>query len=253
MDFPITTRVFLIRCFDELKSKTEPRAVVNDKLFNFYLEHSKPQYMSWSLKKIVKLTPRMPPVTSPFRNAIFLARRGSDDEKDEFTLADLPFMNPFDWVSLFNILSRREDHEILHEHVKKLLTGYILEVSNLDVEVASVLNSVPKCSAEKLPSDLKRRRLGKIKKDEWNVAYPSKEGKDSVKKIFYLRDKHLYRTPALKKILDLINKTKLNTENDKKCFNDMLTWYIAFRKRILLLIPKVFEKEVKVVKPEPEE
>ncbi|KAI3494742.1 hypothetical protein L1887_40447 [Cichorium endivia] len=172
MDFPMTARVFLIRCFDELKANKEPRAVVNDKLFKFYLEHSKPQYMSWSLKKIVKLTPRMPHVTSPFRNTIFLARRGSDDEKDQFTMADLPFMNPFDWVSLFSILKRRGDHEILHKHVKKLLMGYILEVSNLDVEVASVLNTVLKCSAEKPPSDLKRRRLRKIKKGDWNVAFP---------------------------------------------------------------------------------
>ncbi|KAI3510635.1 hypothetical protein L1887_17767 [Cichorium endivia] len=253
MDFPMTSRVFLIRCFDELKTNKEPRGVVNDMLFNFYLEHSKPQFMSWNLKKIVKLTPRMPHVTSPFRNPRFFARRGSDEEKDEFTLADLPFMNPFDWVSLFNILTRREEHTILHEHIKKLLMGYILEVSNLDVEVASVLNAVPKCSAEPPPTDLKKRSLGKIKKGDWNVAYPSKEGTDSVKKIFYLRDKHLYRTPALKKILDLVNKTKLNTENDKRCFNNMLTWYISFRKRILLLIPKLFEKVQKDVKPETEE
>ncbi|KAI3752474.1 hypothetical protein L2E82_24507 [Cichorium intybus] len=191
-DFPMTARAFLIRCFDELTTSKHPRAVVNDMLFNFYLEHSKPQYLSWSLKKIVKLTPRMPHVTSPFRNAIFLARRGSDEEKDEFTLADLPFMNPFDWVSLFNILKRREDHEILFEHVKRLLMGYILEVSTLDVEVAAVLNSTLKVSAEKPPSDLKKRRLGKIKKDDWNVAYPSKEGRDSAKRIFFLRDKHLY-------------------------------------------------------------
>ncbi|KAI3505843.1 hypothetical protein L1887_28142 [Cichorium endivia] len=176
MDFPMTARVFLIRCFDELKSNKEPRAVVNDKLFNFYLEHSKPQYMSWSLKKIVNLTPRMPHVTSPFRNTIFLVRRGTDDEKDQFTMADLPFMNPFDWISLFNILKRRGDHDILHEHVKKLLMGYILEVSNLDVEVASVLNTVLKCSAEKPPSDLKRRHLGKIKKvtGMWHI-HPRRE------------------------------------------------------------------------------
>ncbi|KAI3515990.1 hypothetical protein L1887_14897 [Cichorium endivia] len=204
-------------------------------------------------KKIVKLTPRMPQVISPFRNPIFLARRGSDEEKDEFTLADLPFMNPFDWVSLFNILSRREDHEIIHEHVNKLLMGYILEVAKLDVEVATVLNSTLECSAKKPPSDLNRRRLGKIKNKDWNVAYPSKEGHESVKRIFFLRDKHLYRTPALKKILDLINKTRGNSENDKRCLNDMLTWYIAFRKRILLLIPKVFEKLLKVAKPEVEE
>ncbi|KAI3510617.1 hypothetical protein L1887_17749 [Cichorium endivia] len=250
MDFPMTSRVFLIRCFDELKTTKECRSAINNMLFNFYLEHSKPQYMSWNLKKIIKLTPRLPHVVSPFRNAKFFARRGSDEEKDEFTLADLPFMNPFDWVSLFNILSRREDHAILHEHVKKLLMGYILEISNLDVEVASVLNTVPKFSAEPPPSDINKRRFSKIKKGDGNVAYPSKEGSDSVKRIFYLRDKHLYRTPALKKILDLVNNTKLNTENDKRCFNDMLTWYISFRKRILLLIPRVFEKVKKDVKPE---
>ncbi|KAI3690682.1 hypothetical protein L2E82_48885 [Cichorium intybus] len=188
----------------------------------------------------------MPKVISPFTNAIFLARRGSDEENDEFTLADLPFMNPSDWVSLFNILSRREDHEILLEHVKKLLMGYILEVAKLDVEAAAVLDSIPECSPKKAPSDLKKRRLGIIRSDDWNVAYPTKEGNESVKRIFFLRDKHLYRTPVLKKILDLINKTKVNSENDKRCFNDMLTWYIDFRKRILLLVPKVFKKVLKL-------
>ncbi|KAI3700155.1 hypothetical protein L2E82_44774 [Cichorium intybus] len=153
--------------FDERITNTQPSAIINDMLFNFYLANSKPQYLSWSLKKIVRLTPRMPRVISPFKNAIFLARRGSDQEKDEFTLADLPFMNPFGWVSLFNILSRAEEHEILAEHVKKLLMGYILEFAKLDVEVATVLDSTPECLAEKPPSDLNKRRLRKIGKKEW--------------------------------------------------------------------------------------
>lgn len=131
--------------------------------------------------------------------------------------------------------------------------GYILEVAKLDIEVAALLNSTPEYSVEKPTSDLKNRRFGKIGRKEWNVAYPSKQGNNSVKKMFFLRDKHLYRTQALKKILDLINKTSGNTVNEKKCFNDMLTWYMAFRKRNLLLIPRVFERVLEIPKPEVEE
>ncbi|KAI3510707.1 hypothetical protein L1887_17840 [Cichorium endivia] len=106
---------------------------------------------------------------------------------------------------------RSPDHQILAEHVKKLLMGYILEVAKLDIEVVALLNSTPEYSVEKPTSDLKNRRFGKIGRKERNVAYPSKQGNNSVKKMFFLRDKHLYRTQTLKKILDLINKTSGNT------------------------------------------
>lgn len=94
--------------------------------------------------------------------------------------------------------------------------------AKLDIEVAALLNSSPEYTVEKSTSDLKRQRFGKIDCKEWSVTYPSKEGNDSVKKMFFLRDKHLYQTQALKKILDLVNKTSVNSEADKKCFNEML-------------------------------
>ncbi|KAI3682221.1 hypothetical protein L2E82_50084 [Cichorium intybus] len=119
-------------------------------------------------------------------------------------------------------LIRAPDHQILAEHVKKLLMGYVLEILKLDIEVAALLNSTPKYKPEKPTSDLKRRRFGKIYLEEWNV------------------------TPLRKEMIQLKGC-------DKKSFNDMLTWYMTFRKRILLLIPRVCERELKVPKPEVDE
>ncbi|KAI3790935.1 hypothetical protein L2E82_04384 [Cichorium intybus] len=95
-DFPMTAKALLFRGFEELKDTRLSSSEVNDLLFTFYLKNARPQHLTWSLKKIVQLTPRLPEVLAPFKNARFLALRGDDKEKMEFSLADLPFLNPFD-------------------------------------------------------------------------------------------------------------------------------------------------------------
>ncbi|KAI3767633.1 hypothetical protein L2E82_17929 [Cichorium intybus] len=139
----------------------------------------------------------------------------------EFSLADLPFLNPFDWISLFNILSREQKYQPLFDHVKRMLGYYILEVAKLDVEVAGVLDKVPLTVRHPPPKNLNKHKIGKIVNSNWSVAYNSKEGLENVKRIFFLLDKHLYRTPVLEHILHIINKLPSNTPDDKTCARGM--------------------------------
>lgn len=46
--------------------------------------------------------------TKSFINIKFKEFRGANRTEDVFMLAELPCMNPFDWVSLFLILSKDE-------------------------------------------------------------------------------------------------------------------------------------------------
>ncbi|KAI3708708.1 hypothetical protein L2E82_38080 [Cichorium intybus] len=246
----MTAKALLFRGFEELKDTRLSNSEVNDLLFTFYLKNALPQHSTWSLKKIVQLTPRLPEVIVPLKNARFLAFRGDDKEKMEFSLADLPFLNPFDWISLFNILSREPKYHPLFDHLKRMIGYYILEVAKLDVEVASVLDKIPLTVKRPPPKNLSKRKIGKIVNSNWSVAYNSKEGLENIKRIFYLSDKHLHRTPVLEHILHITNKLQSNTFDDKTCINDMLRWYIEFRKRILAMIPRVFDRQSNEVKPE---
>ncbi|KAI3701012.1 hypothetical protein L2E82_45654 [Cichorium intybus] len=55
LDFPITPRAFLFRCFETIEKALISDPGVNHKLFSFYLKYAKPQYESWSLKNIIRL------------------------------------------------------------------------------------------------------------------------------------------------------------------------------------------------------
>ncbi|KAI3700353.1 hypothetical protein L2E82_44979 [Cichorium intybus] len=168
-------------------------------------------------------------------------------------MAYLPFMNPFDWISVFNLLSKKpEKHEPLIKHLKRIIVSYIYEVLKLDLEVATRLNSKPLYKIHDPPSGFSHRKTGKIDNKHWNVVFSSREGGTVLRKVFYLVDKHLYRTTALEHILCIVNqKSASNSVGDKKCFTDMLEWHLAFRKRLLLTMPKVFE--VADSKPKTEE
>lgn len=49
----------------------------------------------------------------------FKGFRGSKKVINEFSLADLPFMNPFDWISLFNIFYKdAHKYEPIVAHLK---------------------------------------------------------------------------------------------------------------------------------------
>jgi len=174
-------------------------------------------------------------------NVGFTGIRGSDKKPMEFSLADLPTMNPFDWIVIFRILSKDPvDKGPLIIHFRRMLKGYIIEVSKLDVEIASLLNSQPLVKPEKDPSGVARMKLGVINKKHWSVVYKKQVGNKVSKSMFYLKDKHLYSKETLETLISLTNACKDNSDNDKKCFTDMLKWYLIFRKTLINVISQVF-------------
>jgi len=150
-------------------------------------------------------------------------------------------MNPFDWIVCFRILSKEPvDKGPLIVHFRRLLKSYITEVSKLDIEIAGLLKIKPLSKPESVPSGVGRMKLGVINKKHWSAVYNRKEGNRVVKSMFFLKDKHLYPTKVLELLISLTNACKDNSIGDKKCFTDMLKWYIIFRNTLINLMSQVF-------------
>ena len=142
---------------------------------------------------------------------------------------------------MLHILSRDEPkYSRITTHLNKMLKCYIAEVAKMDAEIGAALNVKATMKPDAEPSDLNKLQPGKIYNEHWSVVYRSKEGDTVKRKIFFLRDKHLYRTAALEAILALIEANKANSESDKKCFADMLKWYLVFRNTLLNLMQRLF-------------
>lgn len=82
--------------------------------------------------------------TDSFINARFKAVRGVGSSVFEFSLADLPCLNPYDWISLVNIFSKDEQKfEPILAHLRRMLVSYIQEIRKMNVEIAAVLKKKP--------------------------------------------------------------------------------------------------------------
>ena len=174
----------------------------------------------------MKLFSDMP--TEDFTNIMFKGFHGVDKILDEFTLADLSFMNPFDWINPLNIILKDEKkYEPIVAHLKRMLIFYVHEIAKMDVEIASVLKKRPILKPEEDPKDLQKLKVGKIQKEHWSVVYNRREGQNVQKIMCFLRDKHLYSSTSLKTILEMTEAYKGKSANDLKCFSDMIKWYLV--------------------------
>ncbi|CAI9298949.1 unnamed protein product [Lactuca saligna] len=164
-------QTFLFRCFDKVEKALISDKAVNLKLFNFQLKYAKPQYQTWSLKKIIRLKVCSAVPTEDFTNIRFKGFWGTDKVLDEFTLTDFPFMNPFDWVFLFNIILKDEKkYEPIVAHLKRMFICYIQEIAKIDVEIAIVLKKMPLMKLEEESSDLPKQRLEVIQKEHYSSS-----------------------------------------------------------------------------------
>ncbi|CAI9287320.1 unnamed protein product [Lactuca saligna] len=111
----------------------------------------------------------------------------------------------------------------------------------MDVEIAAIFRKKHVLKSESEPKDLDKMKLGRIGKDNWSVAFQKSEGKKVQKCSFFLLDKHLYSTSCLNYILELTEACKENEDSDKKCFLDILNWYIVVRNTLLGLMFKLFK------------
>ncbi|CAI9260925.1 unnamed protein product [Lactuca saligna] len=98
-------------------------------LFLFYLKRMKPQYETWSGSKIIVVKVTGPIETESFSNAKFKVVRGSASQVHGFTLVDLPCLNPYEWIMLYNLLLRDEQkYEPVTAYLMLIIVLYIQEV-----------------------------------------------------------------------------------------------------------------------------
>ncbi|CAI9285846.1 unnamed protein product [Lactuca saligna] len=106
LEFPVTLKAFLFRNFDQL---------------------------TWSAMKITVVKDIGPIETESFVNAMFKDARGSECSVFEFSLADLPCLNPYAWITFLHFLNKEEKkYEPIVAHIKRMLVSYIYEVAKKD-------------------------------------------------------------------------------------------------------------------------
>ncbi|CAI9272354.1 unnamed protein product [Lactuca saligna] len=95
-DFPVTPRSFLFRCFEQIEKAPLSDYHVNHKFFSFYINYEKPQLQIWSLQMMVAIKVYAPFSVDGLINVKFKGYKGSIRTEFDFTLANLPCMNPND-------------------------------------------------------------------------------------------------------------------------------------------------------------
>ena len=80
-------------------------------------------------------------------------------------------MNPYNWISLFLILSKDEqNYEPIIAHLKRMLICYIHDFAKMGIEIAYVLKNRPVLKPEEELKEIHKLKLGIIKKDNWSVV-----------------------------------------------------------------------------------
>ncbi|KAL7600401.1 hypothetical protein Lser_V15G23655 [Lactuca serriola] len=243
-DMPLTRKAFIFHAFSNIAEFPHPHPKFNRDLIEFYLKEAQPQYQTWSAQKIVNVRVLKPYREGNFTNVRFMVLRGSAKTEHPISLADLPNLNPHDWIILHNILLINEaEYGPIIDHFKRMLVCYIMEVALMEQEIASVFKKKPTISPVGSASDLNLMQMGKIDPKRNSIIFTRNEGQ---KCLFALADKHLYTTTCLEHVLGIIHRCKQNTADDIKYFDDMIQWYIRFRQTILALISCLFDTTKKV-------
>ena len=122
LDMPITLKDFLFHSFDKIANVSTADKGVDQALCSFYLKHMRPQYKTWSSKKITTVKVYGPIETKSFIDARFKVARGVVSSTHEFTLADMPCLNPFDGISMLLLLMKdQQKFEPIITHLKQML------------------------------------------------------------------------------------------------------------------------------------
>ncbi|KAL7600728.1 hypothetical protein Lser_V15G23040 [Lactuca serriola] len=128
-DMPLTRKAFTFHAFDNVADVPHPHPKVDRELVEFYLMSAQPQYQTWSAQKIINVRVLKPFREGNFMNVRFKVLRGSAKTEHAISLADLPNLNPHDWIILHNILLTNEaEYGPIIDHFKRMLVCYIMEV-----------------------------------------------------------------------------------------------------------------------------
>lgn len=95
--------------------------------------------------------------TKSFPNSKFNVARGSACQAYEFTLADMPCLNPHDWMVLYNMFLReKENYKPVMSHLLLMIKSYIQEVGLMDVDIAVVLRKKANVVPKEAPKDYEK-------------------------------------------------------------------------------------------------
>lgn len=113
-----------------------------------------------------------PVETDRFANVEFKTTRGSDNKVHEFSLADLPCLNPYRWIILLHFLLKDEKkYKPLVWHIKWMLISYLYEVAKLDIDISSVFSKKPTVLPIGKEKNINKIKMGKIEKDNWTMMF----------------------------------------------------------------------------------
>lgn len=142
---------------------------MNEKLLNFYVKQSNPQYQSSCLKMIAS---RKAFDVKGFVNVHFKGYIGVKHKSFDFTLVDLLMMNPYDWIIILVIISRYHvKYEPIIHILRGMIKGYIQEVSKINVEVGKVLNRKLIMNPMDQPKNHENINVWFIQKEHLGVIY----------------------------------------------------------------------------------
>lgn len=136
-------------------------------------------------------------------NVKFKVTRGLENSLHTFSIAELPNINPHDWiVLLILLLIEQRKYEPIIAQLKRMLGSYIYDVVKIDVEIARVMKRKPTLNPIGKASDMSKMILGKIDMAHLTVMFQQRTDVVGTfqKCLFALPDKHLYSMSCLKHV-----------------------------------------------------
>ncbi|KAL4564661.1 hypothetical protein LXL04_028729 [Taraxacum kok-saghyz] len=248
LDMPICPRAFLFIYIEPLAFFNGDDEMMNKILIDFYAKKSRPQQEVWSCIPI-KTIPRIRRtnlVGNAFYNWEFEVTRGTEKTKSIFSFAEVPLMNPSDWINLHQIMVLKcEDHLKPHIKVFKLLMqNYMFEMGKYDLVAAELMKRVP-VSVKPTYVDYGINSDGLITKDPWGVVVKITE--NDVVKYGHLIMTDIYTIAPnhLKMLKQKIFAQIRNSEHDKMEAYARIVWHEAVRSKIITFHNFMVEHEEK--------
>ncbi|KAL4590096.1 hypothetical protein LXL04_003015 [Taraxacum kok-saghyz] len=221
LDMPLCPRAFIFKYMEPLAFFNGDDEMMNKILIDFYSKKSKPQ--------------------QEFEITI-----GTEKTKSTISFAEIPLLNPSDWITIHQILVLRcEDYLKPHIKVFKLLMqNYMFEMGKFDIVAAEIMKTVPK-TVVPVYCDYEINSDGLITKDPWGIVVKITE--NDVFKFGHLMMTDLY-TLALNHLRMLKQKIFLQSRNSleaRKEVFDRIVWHEAVRSKIITFYNFMLEHEEK--------
>ena len=248
LDMPLCPRSFIFKFMHPAPTFTGNDETMNKILIDFYAKKSKPQNEVWSsipIKTILRIK-RTDLIQKAFYNWEFEITRGTEMKKSTVSFADLPLMNPSDWINIFQIMVLKCE-EWLQPHIrvfKLLMQNYIFEMSKYDV-VAAELMKRPPHEIKSIYVDYGINSDGLITKEPWGVVVKVSVGETPKHGHILMTDLYTITPNILRMLKQKIFLQTRNSAEDKKEVYDMIVWYEAVRSKIITFFNFMNEHEVK--------